>query len=80
MFNMLAAIAEFEIDLRAERQLEGIAKAKENGVKFGRPPKRTDKIDQKIRSKREAGVAIGQLAKEFNLGEATIYRILAKFK
>ena len=35
MFNMLAAIAEFETDLRSERQLEGIAKAKEHGVKFG---------------------------------------------
>lgn len=30
MFNMLASIAEFENDLRAERQAEGIAKAKEN--------------------------------------------------
>ncbi len=77
MFNMLAAIAEFETDLRSERQAEGIAKAIDNGVKFGRPPKRTDEIDQKIREKRKAGATIGQLAKEFNLGEATIYRILA---
>ncbi|MDN4735459.1 recombinase family protein [Vibrio parahaemolyticus] len=28
MFNMLASIAEFENDLRTERQAEGIAKAK----------------------------------------------------
>ncbi|MDF4892093.1 recombinase family protein, partial [Vibrio parahaemolyticus] len=35
IFNMLASIAEFENDLRTERQAEGIAKAKENGVKFG---------------------------------------------
>src|SRR5690606_19131151 len=37
MFNMLAAIAEFETDLRKERQLEGIAKAKEEGRYKGRP-------------------------------------------
>ncbi|MDF4350760.1 recombinase family protein, partial [Vibrio parahaemolyticus] len=34
IFNMLASIAELENDLRTERQAEGIAKAKENGVKF----------------------------------------------
>lgn len=37
MFNMLAEIAEFETDLRQERQLEGIAKAKEEGRYKGRP-------------------------------------------
>ncbi|WP_257576303.1 recombinase family protein [Vibrio parahaemolyticus] len=41
---MLASIAEFENDLRTERQAEGIAKAKENGVKFGRP----EKLDAQI--------------------------------
>ena len=76
MFNMLAAIAEFETDLRAERQLEGIAKAKEHGVKFGRPTKRTDEIDLEIYNKRKEGVSIGQLAKNYDLGSATIYRIL----
>ena len=76
MFNMLAAIAEFETDLRSERQLEGIAKAKELGVKFGRPTKRTDEIDLEIYNKRKEGVSIGQLAKGYDLGSATIYRIL----
>ena len=76
MFNMLAAISEFENDLRTERQAEGIAKAKENGVKFGRPPKLTEVKKQEIYARREAGATIGQLAKEFRLGEATIYRAL----
>ncbi len=35
LFNMLASIAGFETEIRKERQLEGIAKAKANGVKFG---------------------------------------------
>jgi DNA invertase Pin-like site-specific DNA recombinase len=76
MFNMLSSIAEFENDLRAERQREGIAKAIENGVKFGRPSKRTPEIDALIIATREEGVSIGQIAKQFNLGEATIYRVL----
>ncbi len=36
LVNMLTSIAEFENDLRTEQQAEGIAKAKENGVKFCR--------------------------------------------
>ena len=80
MFNMLAAIAEFETDLRSERQAEGIAKAIDNDVKFGRPSKRSAAIDIEIHIKRKEGVTIGQLAKDFNLGEATIYRALASIK
>lgn len=80
MFNMLASIAEFENDLRTERQAEGIAKAKENGVKFGRPAKLTDAKREEIYSRRMAGATIGQLAKEFRLGEATIYRALSAVK
>ncbi|PHM69986.1 recombinase family protein [Xenorhabdus kozodoii] len=80
MFNMLATIAEFENDLRSERQAEGIAKAKENGVRFGRPAKLTEDIRNDIYLKRQSGITIGQLAKEFKLGEATIYRVLNTFK
>lgn len=80
MFNMLACIAEFENDLRTERQTEGITKARENGVRFGRPPKLTDGKKQAIYSRRQAGASIGQLVKEFKLGEATIYRALAAVK
>ena len=80
MFNMLAAVAEFEKDLRTERQTEGIAKAKDNGVKFGRPPKLTDAKKQDIYSRRMGGATIGQLTQEFRLGEATIYRALNAVK
>jgi len=61
------------LDLRSERLVEGIAKAKENGVKFGRSSKLTDAV-KKIFSKLQAGKTIGQLAKAYKLGEATIYR------
>lgn len=64
MFNMLASTAEFENDLRTERQAEGIAKAKEHGVKFGRPSKLTDAKRQEIYLRRMAGATIGKPAKE----------------
>ncbi len=53
MLAILAAIAEFETALRAERQAEGIAKAKQKGIRFGRKPKLTDAVRAQIR-KREA--------------------------
>ena len=36
VLGILALIAEFENDIRRERQMDGIAKAKERGVHFGR--------------------------------------------
>jgi DNA invertase Pin-like site-specific DNA recombinase len=36
VMGILALIAEFENDIRRERQMDGIAKAKDRGVKFGR--------------------------------------------
>ena len=79
MFNMLACIAEFENDLRRERQVEGIAKARENGVRFGRPLKLTLLRKDEIHAKWKDGFSISQLEKEFNLGRASIYRALRAF-
>jgi len=43
--GILALIAEFENDIRRERQMDGIAKAKDRGVKFGRKRELTgDKV------------------------------------
>ena len=39
MLQMLAVFAEFETAIRAERQMDGIAKAKAKGIRFGRKPK-----------------------------------------
>jgi DNA invertase Pin-like site-specific DNA recombinase len=37
IFQMLSSFAEFENNLRKERQIEGIKRAKEEGKPFGRP-------------------------------------------
>ncbi|MCC8421211.1 helix-turn-helix domain-containing protein [Photorhabdus thracensis] len=57
-----------------------LSKAKENGVRFGRPAKLTETIRKDIYLRRQSGTTIGQLAKAFKLGEATIYCVLNTFK
>ena len=73
---MLGAIAEFENDLRASRQSEGIQKALSNGVQFGRKSKLTDDEVSVMRGKREAGTKIKDLMAEYGLSKASIYRLL----
>lgn len=76
MFSILASIAEFETELRKERQMEGIAKAKENGVHFGRKSKLTDKQIIELKQKREDGVLIKNLMSEYEMSKASVYRLL----
>jgi len=76
LFNMLASIAEFETEIRKERQLEGIAKAKENGVKFGAKAKLTKEQLAEMKEKREAGVLIKELMEEYSLSKSSVYRLL----
>ena len=49
MFQMLSSFAEFENELRKERQVEGIKKAVSNGTKFGRKTKVTPEIIEKVK-------------------------------
>jgi DNA invertase Pin-like site-specific DNA recombinase len=74
---VLGAIAEFENDLRASRQADGIKKAMENGVVFGPKNKLSPEQLEQLRAKRAAGVLIKDLMKEFNLSKASIYRLLS---
>lgn len=76
LFNMLGAISQFETEIRAERQREGIKKAHERNIQFGRKFKlSSDKIAE-LQKKREEGALIKDLMKEFFLSKASIYRYL----
>ncbi len=71
---MLGVFAEFETNLRRERQLEGIAKAKEKGVYRGRPAT----IDgRKVRELRDQGMGGSEIAKRLGISRASVYRLLA---
>lgn len=76
LIGMLALIAEFEADIRKERQLEGIAKAKERGVRFGRAPSIDSDQIEELRRLRVAGTLIKDLQKQFSLSKAHVYRLL----
>ena len=72
--DMLGVFSEFETNLRKERQMEGIEKAKERGVYKGRKPS----IDKtKVKKLRETGMGASEIAKELGIGRASVYRALA---
>jgi len=76
LFNMLAAISQFENEIRTERQMEGIIKAKENGIAFGRKKQLTQNDVYTLYQKRQEGILIKDLMREYKLSKATIYRYL----
>ena len=73
MLNMLAAFAEFETDLRAERQRDGIERARADGRYTGRPA--TIQPDD-VRALRSQGLGASEIAKRLGIGRASVYRLL----
>jgi DNA invertase Pin-like site-specific DNA recombinase len=71
--DMLGVFGEFETNLRKERQMEGIAKAKERGVYKGRKPS----VDvEQVKALKESGMGASAIAKEMGIGRASVYRAL----
>ena len=69
VMGILALIAEFENDIRRERQMDGITKAKEQGVKFGRNLQLVpDKMEQIIELRR-AGKTVPIMMEETGLSK-----------
>jgi putative DNA-invertase from lambdoid prophage Rac len=75
---VISAVAEFERDLLIERTQAGLARAKALGKKLGRPSSLT--IDQQlmIRAKRQQGISLSELAKEFGVSSSAIQRYSAE--
>ena len=73
---MLGAIGQFETEIRAERQMDGILKAKSRGVRFGKEKSLTSEQLNDLKQKRTQGIKIKNLMQEFKLSKATIYRYL----
>jgi len=74
LLGVLASIAEFEGDIRRERQREGIERAKAAGVYKGRKP--AVDVDA-VRSLRDQGLGGTQIAKQLGIGRASVYRALS---
>ncbi len=78
LFHMLAAIAQFETEIRAERQRDGIAHAKARGVPFGRHKTLTQTQTTALRAQRQQGAPIRILMRDYRLSKATVYRYLGQ--
>jgi DNA invertase Pin-like site-specific DNA recombinase len=76
LFNMLAAIGQFETEIRAERQMDGIAKAKQQGIRFGRRPALSPDQIAELQQRRQSGTLIKTLMKDYQLSKASVYRYL----
>jgi len=73
MFQMLGVFAEFERSIIQERIRSGLARAKANGQKLGRP-KASKTIEDAIKAERAKGLSINKIAKKLRVGNALVQR------
>ena len=73
--QMLGVFAEFETNLRKERQMAGIAKAKEKGVYKGGKPTAMEKADQVLAMLKD-GHKKAAIARELEISRMSVHRIV----
>lgn len=76
-FGMLATFAQFETDVRRERQNEGILKAKAEGRYKGRPPT----VDRDaVAALLAEGVFKTEIAAQLGIARSTVYRLIEEIE
>ena len=83
MANVLASVAQYETEVRAERVLAGQAAARAEGKTWGgrKPGTRvrlTEEKERMIKSMKKAGESIAAIARATELNRKTVYAALAK--
>ena len=76
MFQMMGVFAEFERSMIQERVKAGLARAKADGTKLGRPTIGGD-IEARIRALRAEGMGIVKVAKALGVGVSAVQRVVA---
>lgn len=71
LWGILATVAEFEVDLKRERQREGIERAKANGTYKGRKPKVTRDV---IAEEKAKGLGASEIARRLGCSVRSVYR------
>jgi DNA invertase Pin-like site-specific DNA recombinase len=79
MLTVLGGVAQFEREMMLERQREGIAKGKAAGRYKGRKPIAPER-QAEVHRLAALGLTKVSIAKKLDLGEATVYRVLAAAK
>jgi DNA invertase Pin-like site-specific DNA recombinase len=77
MLTVLGGLAEFERELIRARTGDGRARAKARGVRFGRPTALTPHQRQEALQRLSNGEAQADVARSFNVSQATISRLIA---
>jgi DNA invertase Pin-like site-specific DNA recombinase len=76
MMTIMDGIAEFERGLIRKRCDEGIERARAKGKRFGRPMALDAGQKRKIAERYAAGETMAELSRDYEVGEATIWRAL----
>lgn len=79
MFQMMGVFAEFERGILIERIHAGMARARSEGKKFGRPsvPEEVEKRIKELRGSTEPAMGIHTIAKTLRVGVGTVQRVLS---
>lgn len=75
MIKMLAAVADFERDLIIERTQVGLARAKAEGKRLGRPSKTTKQSREEIVQALNHGKSVSELARAYGISRALVHSI-----
>jgi len=76
LLSVMGAFAEFERSLIRERQIEGIALAKQRGVYRGRKHALSDDEVSELFGRVDTGEKKAQVARDFNISRETLYKYL----
>jgi len=80
IFNIFACLANYERTMILERTALGRAKARDRGVKFGRPSKMNSSVAEAVRLLREKGAGIKDIARSLGIGVGSVYQALRAVK
>jgi DNA invertase Pin-like site-specific DNA recombinase len=75
MFQMCGVFSEFELGMTTARIFAGLARAKAQGKRLGRPSGMTPAKDQKARELLGQGVGVNKIGRQLRVGTGTIQKI-----
>lgn len=78
MAGLLAVFAEFEREILRERVRAGLAHARQNGKRLGRPVTAALHADE-VRKLHRAGVSKAEIARRLQIGRTSVRRVLATY-
>ena len=77
-YQMLATFAEFELNNIRQRTKDGLAQAKRNGKKLGRPKVNRSTKTRVVRLYTNSKLTVDQIAEKCEISRSTTYNILSK--